>query len=60
MRDLPPFRYLVSVLGTVNAVMAIVLFLASLAFSGGVNVVAMAFVLVVVNVACAISVARHA
>ena len=60
MRSLPPFRYFVYVLGTVNAVMAVVLFLASLAFSSGVNIVAMAFVLVVVNVVCAISVARRA
>ena len=37
--SLPPFRHFLYVLGTVNAVMAAVLFLASLAFSGGVNII---------------------
>jgi hypothetical protein len=60
MRRLPPFRHFVYVLATVNAVMAVVLFLVSLAFNSGVNIVAMAFVLVVVNVVSAISVARNA
>jgi hypothetical protein len=60
MRRLPSFRHFVYVLGTVNAVMAVVLFLVSLAFNSGVNIVAMAFVLVVVNVVSAISVARNA
>jgi len=59
MRRLPPFRSFLYVLGTVNAVMAVVLFLASLAFSSGVNIVAMAFVLVVVNVVSAVTVARQ-
>jgi hypothetical protein len=59
MRSLPPFRHFVYVLGTVNVVMAVVLFLVSLAFNSGVNIVAMAFVLVVVNVVSAISVARR-
>lgn len=44
MRRLPSFRHLLYVLGTVNAVMAVVLVLISLAFSGGVNIVAMVFV----------------
>jgi len=60
MRCLPPFRHLLYVLGTVNAVMAVVLVLISLAFSSGVNIVAMAFVLAVVNVASAVTVARQA
>jgi hypothetical protein len=59
-RKLPPFRYFLYVLGTMNAVMAVVLFLASLVFSGGVNIVAMAFVLVVVNLVGAITVVRQA
>ncbi len=58
--NLPPFRYFVYVLGTANAVMAAVLFLASLAFSSGVNIIAVAFVLVVVNVAGAVTIARQA
>jgi len=57
---LPPFRYFLYVLGTVNAVMAAVLFLASLALSSGVNIIAVAFVLLVVNVAGAAAVARQA
>jgi hypothetical protein len=40
--------------------MAAVLFLASLVFSGGVNIIAVAFVLVVVNVAGAVTVYRQA
>jgi len=36
---LPPFRYFRYLLGTVNAVMAVVIFLASLAFSNRVNIV---------------------
>ena len=60
MRGLPPFRNFLYVFGTVNAVMAVVLFLVSLAFSSGINIIAIAFVLVVVNVVCAISVARRA
>jgi len=59
-RNLPPFRHLLYVLGTVNAVMAAVLFLVSLAFTSGVNVVAVAFVLLVVNVVGAITVVRQA
>ena len=59
MRRLPPFRYFLYVLGTVNLVMAVVLFLASLVFSSGVNIIAIAFVLVVVNVVGAITVVRQ-
>jgi len=56
---LPPFRYFLYVLGTVNAVMAVVLLLASLAISEGASIVAVAFVLVVVNIAGAVSVYRR-
>lgn len=55
---LPPFRYFLYVLCTVNAVMAVILFLASLAFSSGINIVAMAFVVVVVNIVSAVTLAR--
>jgi hypothetical protein len=58
--SLPPFRHFLYVLGTVNAVMAAVLFLAALAFSGGVNIIAIAFVLVVANVVSAVAVYRRA
>ena len=60
MRRLPPFRNFLYVLGTVNAVMAVVLFLVTLAFSSGINIIAMAFVLVVVNVVSAVTVVRQA
>jgi len=59
MRHLPPFRYFLYVLGTVNVVMAIVLVLASLAFSGGVNIVSVAVVVLVSNIVSAVSVARQ-
>lgn len=59
MRRLPPLRHFLYVLGTVNAVMAVVLFLVSLAFSSGINIAAMALVLVVVNVVSAVTVARQ-
>lgn len=58
MRRLPPFRYLLYVLGTVNLVMAAVLVLVSLAFNEG-DVVALVFVTLVVNVVCAASVVRQ-
>jgi hypothetical protein len=58
--SLPPFRHFLYVLGTVNAVMGAVLFLASLAFSGGLNIIAVACVLLVANVAGAVAVARQA
>ena len=60
MRRLPPFRHLLYVLGTVNAVMAVVLVLVSLAFSSGVNIITIAFVLLVVNIISALTVARQA
>jgi hypothetical protein len=60
MHRLPPLRYFLYVFGTVNVVMAVVLVLTSLVFSGGVNVITIAFVALVVNAACAISVARNA
>jgi hypothetical protein len=60
MRRLPPLRYFLYVFGTVNVVMAVVLVLAALVSSGGVNIVTIAFVTLVVNAACAISVARNA
>lgn len=44
MRRLPPFRYFLYVLGTVNVVMAAVLVLVALAFNEGVNVVSAASV----------------
>ena len=56
---LPPFRHFLYVLGTANAIMAVVLFLASLAFSSGINIVAMTFVVLVVNVVSAVTVARE-
>jgi len=59
MMRLPPFRHFLYVLTTVNAVMAAVLFLASLAFSSGVNIIAIAFVLLVANVVGAVTVARQ-
>lgn len=59
MRSLPPFRHFVYVLGTVNAVMAVVLFLVSLAFTSGFGIVAVVLVLVVVNVVSAVTVARQ-
>jgi hypothetical protein len=49
MRRLPPFRHFLYVLGTVNVVAAVVLVGASLVFNEGVNVVAVAFVVLVMN-----------
>jgi len=59
MRNLPPFRYFLYVLGTVNVIMSAVLVLASLAFSSGLNIVAMAFVVLVGNLVSAVTVARQ-
>ena len=59
MRRLPPLRHFLFVLGTVNAVMAVVLFGTSLAFNEGLNIVAMVSVLAVVNVVSAVTVARQ-
>jgi len=59
MNSLPPFRYLLYVLATVNLVMAVVLLLVAMAFSSGVNVVAIVFIAFVVNLASAISVVRQ-
>jgi len=57
---LPPFRYFLYVLGTANAVMAVVIFLlGSLVFSGGVNVVTITLVLLVTNVVGAVVVVRE-
>jgi hypothetical protein len=44
----------------VDAVMAVVLVLVSLAFSSGINIFAIAFVLVVVNITSVVAVARQA
>ena len=59
MRPLPPLRNFLYVFGTVNVVMAVVLVLIALAFNEGVNIVSIAIVALVVNVVCAISVARN-
>jgi hypothetical protein len=59
-RKLPPFRYFLYVLGTVNVVMAAILFLLDLAFNDGVNAVSVGFVLVVVNVVSFVTVMRRA
>jgi hypothetical protein len=56
---LPPFRNFLYVLATVNAVMAGVIFLASLIFSGGVNIVFITLVLLIVNVVGLVTVARQ-
>jgi hypothetical protein len=58
-RSLPPFRYFLYVLGTVNAVMAVIWLLAAAVFSSGVNVISIAFVLVVVNVVALITVVKR-
>jgi len=59
MNSLPPFRYFLYVLATVNLVMAVVLLLVAMAFSSGLNVVAIVFITLVVNLASAISVVRQ-
>ncbi len=56
---LPPPRYFLYVLGTVNVIMAVVLVLAALIFSGGVNVFSVAVVALVVNLVSAVTVARQ-
>ena len=52
-------RHFLYVLGTVNVIMAVVLVVVSLAFNEGVNVVAIVFVAVVVNLISALTVARQ-
>jgi CHASE2 domain-containing sensor protein len=59
MRPLPPFRYFLYVLGTVNAVMSVVLVLSALAFSNGVNIVPVAIVVLAGNIVSAVTVARQ-
>ena len=59
MNNLPPLRHFLYVLGTVNVIMAVVLVIASLAFNEGVNIVAIVFVAVVVNIISALTVARQ-
>jgi hypothetical protein len=59
MRNLPPFRYFLYVLGTVNIIMSVVLVLASLAFNEGINIIALAFVVLVANLVSAITVMRQ-
>ena len=59
MRRLPPFRYFLYVLGTVNVAMAVVLVLAALAFNDGVNVVSVTIVALTVNLVGAVVVARQ-
>jgi hypothetical protein len=59
MSRLPPLRHFLYVLGTVNVVMAVVLVLASLIFSGGVNLVTIVFVAIVVNLISALTVVRQ-
>lgn len=59
MNRLPPLRHFLYVLATVNVIMAVVLVLAALVFNEGVNVVAVVFVAVVVNLISALTVARQ-
>jgi hypothetical protein len=59
MKRLPPFRYFLVVLATANAVMAGVIFLMSIVFSSGVNIVSITLVLLVVNVVGVVTVARE-
>jgi hypothetical protein len=59
MKGLPPFHYFLYVLGTVNAVMAAIIFLGSLVFSGGVNIVSITLVLLIVNVTGVVIVIRE-
>ena len=56
---LPGFRYFVYVLGTANAAMAVVIFLGSLVFSAGVNIVTITLVLLVTNVVGTVTVIRE-
>ena len=60
MNRLPPLRHFLYVLGTVNVLMAVVFVLLALAFNEGVNLVAVIFVAVVVNLISALTVARQA
>ena len=59
-RTHPPARYYFYVMGTVNLVMGLVIALASLAFSDGVNVVSITILLLIVNIAAAGSVRQNA
>jgi hypothetical protein len=58
-RKLPPFRYFLYVLGTVNAVMAVIWLGLAMVFNGGINAISIGFVLVVVNVVSLVTVARQ-
>jgi hypothetical protein len=59
MSNLPPLRHFIYVLGTVNIIMAVVLVGVALAFNEGVNVVAIVFVALVVNIVSALTVIRQ-
>ena len=59
-RRLPPFRAYLYVLATVNLVMAAICLLGSLVFNEGVNIVTVTLVLLVSNIAAAVSVHRNA
>jgi hypothetical protein len=59
MDRLPPLRHFLYILGTVNVIMAIVLLIAALVFNEGVNLVAIIFVIVVVNLISALTIARQ-
>jgi hypothetical protein len=59
MNHLPPLRHFLYVLGTVNVIMAVVLLIAAFVFNEGVNLVAVLFVAVVVNLISALTVARQ-
>ena len=52
-------RHFLYVLGTVNVIMAIVLVGVALAFNEGVNIVAIVFVAVAVNIISALTVIRQ-
>ena len=59
MSNLPPLRHFLYVLGTVNVIMAAVLLIAAFVFNEGINLVAVIFVAVVVNLISALTVARQ-
>jgi hypothetical protein len=59
MSNLPPLRHFLYVLGTVNVIMAAVLLIAAFVFNEGVNLVAVIFIAVVVNLISALTVARQ-
>jgi hypothetical protein len=59
-RPLPPARYYFYVLGTVNVIMALTFALLAVVLSGGVNVVSIALVFLILNIAALGSVRQNA